>query len=152
MNTDKSINAAVPQDFQKDGVSLLSLVFDADTDGWYLCGHNAVDAPALFEIWNMSEDDAKAMAESDWGIVPDAWSSTGGSEAGAPTLDANGTALSNGDTVTLIKDLPVKGAGVTLKRGTLIKNISLTSNPEEIDCRTKEVKGLVLKSCFVKKG
>jgi protein PhnA len=68
------------------------------------------------------------------------------------TKDANGTILQEGDTVFLIKDLKVKGAGKTLKRGTVIKNIRLTTNPEEIDCRTKEIKGLVLRSCFVKKA
>ncbi len=67
------------------------------------------------------------------------------------TKDANGNVLNDGDSVCTTKDLKVKGAGKTLKRGTVIKNISLTDNPEEIDCRTKEIKGLVLKSCFVKK-
>jgi protein PhnA len=68
------------------------------------------------------------------------------------TIDANGTELEDGDSVTLIKDLKVKGAGVTIKRGTMIKNISLTNKEDEIDCRTKQVKDLVLKSCFVKKA
>ena len=67
------------------------------------------------------------------------------------TKDSNANELNDGDTVCTIKDLKVKGAGKTLKRGTVIKNIRLTNNPEEIDCRTKEIKGLVLKSCFVKK-
>lgn len=68
-------------------------------------------------------------------------------------LDCNGAALNNGDSVTLIKDLKVKGAGQTLKRGTLIKNIRVNpDNTEEIDCSTKEIKGLVLKTCFVKKS
>ncbi len=68
------------------------------------------------------------------------------------TKDANGATLEEGDSVTLIKDLKVKGANTTIKRGTMIKNIRLTNNPEEIDCRTKAVKDLVLKSCFVKKA
>jgi len=69
------------------------------------------------------------------------------------TLDSNGTELNDGDSVTLIKDLKVKGAGQTLKRGTLVKNIRTNpNNPEEIDCSTKQIKGLVLKTCFVKKG
>lgn len=66
--------------------------------------------------------------------------------------DSNGTILQDGDSVTLIKDLPVKGANVTLKRGTLIKKIRLTNNPQEIDCNTDKVKGLVLKTMFVKKA
>ena len=70
-----------------------------------------------------------------------------------PTRDSNGALLSDGDSVTLIKDLKVKGSGgVTLKRGTLVKNIRLTDDPAEIDCNTKEVKGLVLRTEFVKKA
>ena len=66
--------------------------------------------------------------------------------------DSNGNVLSNGDSVTVIKDLPVKGTSVTIKRGTLIKNIRLTNNPEQIECNADKVKGLVLKTCFLKKA
>ena len=66
-------------------------------------------------------------------------------------LDAVGNALSDGDAVTLIKDLTVKGAGQTLKRGTLIKSIRLTGDAQEIDCRYEGIKGLVLRAEFVKK-
>ncbi len=66
--------------------------------------------------------------------------------------DANGTLLSEGDSVTLIKDLKVKGTSETLKRGTLVKNIRLTGDPGEIECNTKQVKGLVLKTEFLKKA
>ena len=66
--------------------------------------------------------------------------------------DSNGNQLKEGDNVTLIKDLPVKGTNVTLKRGTLIKNIRLTYNEEEIECNAEKVKGLVLKTCFLKKA
>ena len=65
--------------------------------------------------------------------------------------DAVGNLLSDGDSVVLIKDLPVKGAGQTLKVGTVIKSIRLTSDPEEIDCRYEGIKGLVLRTEFVKK-
>ena len=66
--------------------------------------------------------------------------------------DANGNLLQEGDTVILIKDLPVKGAKVTLKRGTSIKKIRLTDDPAEIECNHEKVRGLVLKTQFVKKG
>lgn len=67
--------------------------------------------------------------------------------------DANGTRLNNGDSVTLIKDLKVKGSGgVTLKRGTLIKNIRLTYDESEIECNAEKVKGLVLRTEFVRKA
>jgi len=65
--------------------------------------------------------------------------------------DSNGTALANGDAVQIIKDLKVKGSSVTLKRGTVIKNIRLTEDDEEIECNAEKVKGLVLKTCFLKK-
>ena len=65
--------------------------------------------------------------------------------------DAVGNVLADGDQVTLIKDLTVKGAGKTLKRGTLIKSIRLTGDPQEIDCRYEGIKGLVLRAEFVKK-
>ncbi len=67
--------------------------------------------------------------------------------------DANGNMLKEGDSVTLIKDLPVKGTNVTLKRGTLIKNIRLIEDDaENIECNAEKVKGLVLKTCFLKKA
>jgi len=65
--------------------------------------------------------------------------------------DANGAILADGDSVQIIKDLKVKGANQTLKRGTAFKNIRLTDDPEEIECSSKQIKGLVLKTCFVKK-
>ena len=65
--------------------------------------------------------------------------------------DAVGNLLADGDSVTLIKDLDVKGAGQTLKRGTLIKSIRLTGDAQEIDCRYEGIKGLVLRAEFVKK-
>ncbi|MDR3461584.1 MAG: alkylphosphonate utilization protein [Beijerinckiaceae bacterium] len=66
--------------------------------------------------------------------------------------DSNGTPLSDGDSVHVIKDLKVKGTSVTLKRGTLIKNIRLTGDEGEIECNADKVKGLVLKTCFLKKA
>lgn len=65
--------------------------------------------------------------------------------------DSVGNRLADGDAVTLIKDLKVKGAGQTLKRGTLIRYIRLTGDEQEIDCRYEAIKGLVLRAEFVKK-
>ncbi|GAB5480462.1 MAG: alkylphosphonate utilization protein [Parasphingorhabdus sp.] len=70
---------------------------------------------------------------------------------GPEVLDAVGNILADGDAVTLIKDLKVKGAGQTLKRGTLIKSICLTGDAQEIDCKHEGIKGLVLRAEFVKK-
>ncbi len=66
--------------------------------------------------------------------------------------DSNGNTLADGDSVTVIKDLKVKGSSVTLKRGTMIRNIRLTDDVEEIECNADKVKGLVLKTCFLKKA
>ena len=65
--------------------------------------------------------------------------------------DSIGNVLADGDQVTLIKDLEVKGAGQVLRRGTLIKSIRLTGDLQEIDCRYDGIKGLVLRAEFVKK-
>ncbi len=72
-------------------------------------------------------------------------------EAVIEVRDAAGTLLADGDQVVLVKDLKVKGAGQTLKQGTVIRSIRLTDNPEEIDCRHDSIKGLVLRTEFVKK-
>lgn len=64
--------------------------------------------------------------------------------------DSNGNPLNDGDTVSLIKSLKVKGGNVTLKQGTTIKKIRLTDNNEEVDCKVDGM-SIVLKTCFLKK-
>ena len=66
--------------------------------------------------------------------------------------DSAGNLLADGDAVVLIKDLKVKGAGQTLKRGTMIRSIRLTGDDQEIDCRYEGIKGLVLRAEFVRKA
>lgn len=85
-----------------------------------------------------------------------AWAQDDGAEkqssgGGAVAKDSNGNVLSDGDSVTLIKDLEVKGAGFTAKRGTLVKNISLTNNPEQIEGRVNGTQ-IVLLTRFLKKA
>jgi protein PhnA len=65
--------------------------------------------------------------------------------------DSNGTILHEGDSVTVIKDLKVKGGSSDLKRGTMIKKIHLVGDPEAIECRV-DGSTLVLKTCFLKKA
>jgi protein PhnA len=65
--------------------------------------------------------------------------------------DSNGTLLAEGDSVTLIKDLKVKGSSQVLKRGTLVKNIRLTNNPVEIEGRAGG-STMVLRTEFLKKA
>lgn len=81
------------------------------------------------------------------------WAAAGITESDdrAPTLDSNGTPLQAGDTVTIIKDLDVKGANFTAKRGTAVRNISLTDNPEHIEGRVNGQR-IVLLSCYLKKS
>ena len=67
--------------------------------------------------------------------------------------DVNGNVLTAGDTVTVIKDLKVKGSSIPLKQGTVIKNIRLVDgDAEHIEGNADKIKGLVLKVCFLKKA
>ena len=66
------------------------------------------------------------------------------------TKDCNGAVLNDGDSVKLVKDLKVKGSSVTLKRGTVVKNIKLTDDNEEVDCRVDKM-SIVLKTMFLQK-
>lgn len=65
-------------------------------------------------------------------------------------VDSNGAVLASGDAVTLIKDLDVKGASFTAKRGTVVKNIRLTDDPDLIEGRVNGIE-IFLKTCFLKK-
>lgn len=86
-------------------------------------------------------------------ICPDCgyeWSAEATVDQEAVAKDSNGTLLTNGDSVTVIKDLKVKGSSMVIKRGTKVKSIKLTDNPDEVDCRI-EGTSIVLKTCFLKK-
>ena len=100
----------------------------------------------------MSNDDEYVYDEAsgEWISAADARDKAAG-EGIIEVRDAVGNLLADGDQVTLIKDLTVKGAGQTLKRGTLIKSIRLTGDAQEIDCRFDGIKGLVLRAEFVRK-
>lgn len=90
-------------------------------------------------------------ASGEWISPEEAATNSAKPDTNLEVRDSVGNLLADGDSVTLIKDLKVKGAGQTLKRGTVVKTIRLTANPEEIDCRTDGIKGLVLRTEFVKK-
>ncbi|HWU98632.1 MAG TPA: zinc ribbon domain-containing protein YjdM [Oxalicibacterium sp.] len=78
--------------------------------------------------------------------------STGESATGAKVYkDAVGTVLQDGDTVSIIKDLKLKGSGGTLKMGTKVKNIRLVDSDHDIDCKIDGFGAMSLKSEFVKK-
>lgn len=93
------------------------------------CGHE----------WSPEEEaEPVVAAEDDSIIVKDA--------------NANGNVLQDGDTVVLIKDLPVKGAPKPIKAGTKVKNIKLTGGDHNIDCRVDGFGAMALKSIYVKKA
>ncbi|MDR2950080.1 MAG: alkylphosphonate utilization protein [Prevotella sp.] len=64
--------------------------------------------------------------------------------------DSNGAELFDGDAVTVIKDLKVKGSSMVIKRGTKVRSIRLTEEPTEVDCKI-DGSSIVLKTCFLKK-
>ncbi|MGH8158033.1 MAG: zinc ribbon domain-containing protein YjdM [Rhodanobacter sp.] len=84
------------------------------------------------------------------------WSIVAAAESGEtrmPVKDVNGNVLGSGDTVTVIKDLKVKGSSIPLKQGTVIRNIRLVEgDSEHIEGSSDKIKGLVLKVCFLKKA
>ncbi|KAK0350504.1 hypothetical protein LTR94_028763 [Friedmanniomyces endolithicus] len=125
---------------------------NAREDYRFLEGRAATPSLLLLGGKRMSDDYVYDEATGEW--VP-------AGEASAPTAvpagdgvevrDAVGNLLADGDSVTLIKDLKVKGTSQTLKRGTVVKSIRLTGDEQEIDCRFDGIKGLVLRAEFVRK-
>ena len=100
----------------------------------------------------MSDDDyIYDEASGEWVPASQAGATTAADDDAIVVRDAVGNVLADGDQVTLVKDLTVKGAGQTLKRGTLIKSIRLTGDAQEIDCKYDGIKGLVLRAEFVRK-
>ncbi|MBO9624267.1 MAG: alkylphosphonate utilization protein [Sphingomonas sp.] len=95
------------------------------------------------------EDYVYDEATGEWVPADQAGAASAGDQV--EVRDSVGNLLADGDSVTLIKDLKVKGANQTLKRGTVIKSIRLTGDDQEIDCRFEGIKGLVLRAEFVKK-
>jgi len=77
---------------------------------------------------------------------------TGAMEEGLVVKDAHGNVLHDGDSVTVIKDLKVKGSSSVVKVGTKVKNIRLVEGDHNIDCRIDGIGPMKLKSEFVKKA
>ena len=83
------------------------------------------------------------------------WAASGEPETDEDVLtvkDANGQPLADGDTITVIKDLKVKGSSLTVKVGTKVKNIRLVDGDHNIDCKIDGIGAMKLKSEFVKKA
>jgi len=91
-------------------------------------------------------------------VCPDCgyeWPTTGGdtTDAAPVVRDCNGNPLAQGDTVVVIKDLKVRGSSIPLKQGTVIRNIRLVEDdPEHIEGHSDRIRGLVLKTCFLRKA
>ena len=100
----------------------------------YLDGTMHVCPECAFE-W--AEGDAAALSEAEAGLV---------------VFDSNGNRLADGDTVTVIKDLKVKGTSKTVKVGTRVKGIRLVEGDHDIDCKIDGIGPMKLKSMFVKKA
>jgi protein PhnA len=79
------------------------------------------------------------------------WAKEAPTEIARIVRDANGSVLSDGDTVVLIKDLKLRGSSDVLKQGTKAKNIRLVDGDHEIDCKI-DGSAMALKACFVKKA
>lgn len=124
--------------------SMWSTVPAVQVMAWRLLKRLSTEAWAQ-DLFDMLYLDADLQQWAEAGVSDEA------EEAVKPTLDSNGNVLSAGDTVTLIKDLDVKGAGFTAKRGTAVRNISLTDNPEHIEGRVNGVR-IVLLTCYLKKS
>ncbi|PLK27961.1 alkylphosphonate utilization protein [Novosphingobium sp. TH158] len=101
----------------------------------------------------MSGDDEDYVYDEDSGewLPASALAAKRAAESAVEVRDAVGNLLADGNSVTLVKDLTVKGAGQTLKQGTVIPSIRLTGDAQEIDCRYPGIKGLVLRAEFVRK-
>ncbi|UJR82680.1 PhnA domain-containing protein [Sandaracinus amylolyticus] len=125
----ESIWSEVPV-VQVVGLRLLARLGDAS---WAAELRAQIWVPDEVQAW---ADDVPAEAEPD---------------VDAPTLDSHGAPLATGDSVTLIKDLDVKGAGFVAKRGTLVKNIRLTDDPAHVEGKVNGV-AIVLKTQFLKKA
>jgi protein PhnA len=97
---------------------------------------NLLICPECFHEWNPEEEAAEAALEAAAGQV----------------LDANGTPLVDGDSVIVIKDLPVKGAPKPVKAGTKVKNIRLVAGEHNISCKIEGFGSMGLKSEFVRKA
>ena len=103
--------------------------FTYPSDGLLIC-------PMCFHEWNPNA-----------AVVPEEEAKTD-----AAVRDANGNILQDGDTVIVIKDLPVKGASKSVKAGTKVKNIRLSDGDHNIDCKIDGFGAMSLKSEFVRKG
>lgn len=132
---------------------------ELDVNHWHCLNESAwTDIPALqvlvLRLLKRLNDQSWAQELLEQLYVSDEvkeWADADLSSNEVITLDSNGTRLNEGDSVIIIKDLDVKGTSFVAKRGTVVKNIRLTDNPEHIEGKVNGT-GIVLKTCFLKKS
>lgn len=138
---------------------LASERFD-DTEHWRALGNSMWSSVAAVQVmcWRILvrlRNEAWAQDLLDMLYLDDellTWAKDGWPlDARQPTVDCNGVMLQPGDAVTVVKDLDVKGANFTAKRGTVVRNISLSDNSKHIEGRVNGTK-IVLLTCYVKKS
>jgi len=110
---------------------------------------NMPPCPACQSIYTYEMEDKLVCPECGFEWTADALEET---EMGLVVKDANGNVLVNGDSVVVIKNLPVKGAAHPIKAGTKVKNIRLTEGDHNIDCKIDGFGSMALKSEFVRKA
>ncbi len=115
---------------------------------WMTSGSFLEDLGMVANRWFGDETEAKEWMMARIETLEGA---SGESDDSVVVKDSNGTPLLEGDSVTVIKDLKVKGGSSDLKRGTLIKKIRLIGDPDNIECNV-DGSTLVLKTCFLKKA
>jgi len=131
---------------------------DLDGNDWYALQGSIWSAVPAVQVlsWRL----LKRLPDEGWaqdllasGALDEAslrWAQDGGDDA-VKVVDSNGTELKDGDSVTLIKDLDVKGANFTAKRGTMVKNIRLGDDPTHVEGRVNKT-AIFLKTEFLKKA
>lgn len=101
----------------------------------------------LSNIYQDGANHVCAECGHEWPAAPEA------ADAAQVVRDSNGNLLADGDTVVVIKDLKVKGSSIPLKQGAVIKHIRLVDgDAEHIEGHSDRIKGLVLKTCFLRKA
>lgn len=139
---------ANPQTLDKNHWRCLNDTMWSETPAVAVMSYRLLKALGETDLVDMMyfEDDVKAWADS--GLLHTTASNDGDTVV---HRDSNGTILNEGDTVTLIKDLEVKGAGFTAKRGTIVKNIHLTDDAKFIEGKINGTQ-IVLVAEYMKKS
>ncbi len=131
---------------------------DIDTNHWFCLNESgwstvpAIQAIALRILHKLNSEDWAQNLSDQLYLEDDVreWAEAGMNDSAVPTKDSNGVLLSDGDTITVIKDLDVKGTSFVAKRGTVVKNVRVTGNGEHVEGKVNGTT-IFLKASFIKK-